>query len=213
MNIIDIYHKYRIPANLQRHMLRVGAVGKLVVDSFSDDLDGALVVKTLLLHDMGNIIKFKFDDLSLLDVEDRVKVDEFVKLQAEFIKRFGSDCDLATEEIIREITNDEKIVDLCAHSHAEHMEEIINKDEWEKKIAYYCDMRVGPFGIVSVNQRFDDLDVRYGKSSERLKKLKRFREICLIIEEQLQENTSVDIVEICEDDVRMIVENLKVEKV
>ncbi len=64
MKIAEIYEKYKIPPLLQTHMFRVAAVGGLIYQNFTDQniLNKQAIIETLLLHDMGNIIKFKLDN-------------------------------------------------------------------------------------------------------------------------------------------------------
>ena len=209
MTVLEIYDRYLIPANLRRHMLLVGGVSRIIVDHFDGGLDGEVLVKTMLLHDMGNIIKFKFDNLDLLDDEDKLRVNDLKAMKMRFIEKYGDDCDVATEIIIGELTGDDRLVGLCANSHGEQAHLFLGTNEWEKKASYYSDMRVGPFGVLSVNERFDDLEDRYGNNKGKIEQLKRFRAECLEIEEQLQSKTSLDLMRIDDELVAGVVDELK----
>src|SRR5437588_9728526 len=73
-NILEVYRKYSIPTNLQLHMLRAAAIGKLITDHWNYQhgpaIDVSVIIKTLLLHDMGNIVKIDLDaPLGLTDAE------------------------------------------------------------------------------------------------------------------------------------------------
>ena len=58
MNIIKIYNKYHLPANLQMHMLRVAACSNLIIDNWNGQkLDKEAIIRVCLLHDMGNMVK------------------------------------------------------------------------------------------------------------------------------------------------------------
>lgn len=163
-------------------MLRVAGVGKIICDNLKEEfVDKELVVKTLLLHDMGNIIKFDFDRIELLDVSDLKRVGELKRIQSDFINKYGPHTDKATLYIINEITRDNRIIDLCANSHGQNLHQFLDSNEWDKKICFYSDMRVGPKSIVSINERFKDLMIRnpqdegkmitYQKQSLNLEKL------------------------------------------
>lgn len=169
MTVTQIYDRYHIPINLQEHMLRVAAVGQLVCESlrfveFRQDR----VLTVLLLHDMGNILKFKFERVELFAPEDQDRVAEMQKIQQEFREKYGETPDEATLAIMREIGVDEKAVDLCHRSHGERLEAIVADDDWEEKVCFYADMRVGPFGVLSVEDRFADLVVRYPHNEKRI---------------------------------------------
>lgn len=194
MLIKEIYEKYKIPLNLQKHMLRVAAVGKIVSENLAGiEIDVDLVVKTLLLHDMGNILKFNLSKTDMLEEEDRNRVDELVKIQQEFRDKYGSDTDEATISIIREISSDKRIVELCANSHGEHAHLFMDGDDWEKKIAYYADMRIGPNGVLLAADRFDDLIRR---NIDRKEELERYKAECFEIEKQLQKYSRINLDEI-----------------
>lgn len=191
MHVIQIYQQYQIPQNLQLHMLRVAAVGKIICDHItSQAIDADLIIKTLLLHDMGNIIKFNFNNTSMFSPEDREKVESYQKTQAEFMRKYGNDADVATIQIIKEITSDERIVELCKNCHGEMAHKYVNGEFWNERICYYADMRIGLHGILSVDERFDDLKQRY---PHELEKLERYHKACKIIETRIQAICELDL--------------------
>ena len=73
MKIKDIYSKYNIPPNLQLHMFRVAAFADILCDNHKKvDFDKEIIIKSCLLHDLGNIIKFDFDNFpELLGAEEK----------------------------------------------------------------------------------------------------------------------------------------------
>ncbi len=205
MLVSEIYKRYSIPINLQEHMLRVAAVGDVVIEHFEKKLklDRDLVIKTLLLHDMGNIIKYDFSKLDLLAEEDKVRVGELRRIQREFIKKYGKETDKVTVKILRELGVDERVIDLCENSHGEYSDQFADGDDWERKLAYYADMRIGPLGVKGVRDRFDDLIKRNpGEKAKLLEYLDR----CLKIEGQLQKVVGIDLQKI---DDQMIGERMK----
>lgn len=191
MIVTQIYKKFDIPINLQQHMLRVAAVSQIICDSSPPiDINRDVIVKTCLLHDMGNIIKMDFAYQHFFIKSDQKKIDQYKQIQTSFTSKYGSDADKATWEIIKKITQNSNILNLFANSHGEHTPEFINGDYWDRKILYYSDMRVGPFGVTAVNQRFGDLKKRYPRER---KNLKRYQQQCLEIEQQLQAIVKIDL--------------------
>ena len=80
MKITDIYSKYSIPLNLQRHMLGVAALASAICDLFLESVvNKELIVKTSLLHDMGNVLKCNFSRIDLFDEGDRNKIQKYKK--------------------------------------------------------------------------------------------------------------------------------------
>lgn len=191
MHVIQIYQQYQIPQNLQLHMLRVAAVGKIICDHITfQAIDADLIIKTLLLHDMGNIIKFNFNNTSMFSPEDSAIIDLYKTAQAEFIRKYGTDADKATLQIIEEITSDKRIMELCKNSHGEKAHRYVNGAFWHEKICYYADMRIGLHGILSVDERFDDLKQRY---PHELEELEHYHQTCKTIEQQIQKMCTLDL--------------------
>lgn len=196
MTIEKIYDRYKIPYNLRSHMYRVAGVGKVVCDHVNSiNLNCERIVKTLLLHDMGNILKFDLDNPLILEGQDKNQVDILKNVQQSFRGKYGDNCDDATIAILHEISVDSEIIALVKESHDTHIAQFMNHGHWEQKICYYSDMRVGPFGVLSLAQRFEDLKKRYPHS---VKKIDRNYIQCCHIEELLQEVTTIDIVSIDE---------------
>jgi hypothetical protein len=171
-------------------MLKVAAVAKIICDNLEISADKETIIKTMLLHDMGNILRFNLENTSLFDKKDLPNINKFKTAQQNFKEKYHHDADEATLEIIKELTSNKKILNLCANSHGEHIKAILNKKEWEKKISYYSDMRIGPFGVLSVNERFDDLIARNPNDK---KVLEQYKQECLEIEKQLIKICKIDI--------------------
>src|SRR5258708_24588552 len=96
-SILQIYQKYNLPPNLIRHQLEVSAVGRYLCDHWTGThVDKELITQALLLHDMGNIIKFKRPFLGELEKDSAY----WEKVQDEFIQKYGKDVHNATVKII-----------------------------------------------------------------------------------------------------------------
>lgn len=154
--ITDIYKKYQIPPNLVRHQLEVASVGRYVCDHWTDSpIDKDLVTRALLLHDMGNIIKFKHPFLGELESH----ASYWEKVQQEFIKKYGRDVAHATDQILRELgfAAEAKIITEMTAFLSEMSESISDT----VRICEFADCCVTPEGIVGYERRLLDLQVRY----------------------------------------------------
>lgn len=157
MKLEQIYSKYQIPPNVVRHQREVAAVGRYVCEHWlGEKLNCELIVKTLLLHDMGNIIKFKKPFLGEV-AENR----EFWEdVQAQFIALYGSDVHLATMTIVRELGQHE-VANLI-----DSMREVWVNPEFmpslEARVCEFADCCVTPTGITTFENRLADLKLRYG---------------------------------------------------
>ncbi|OGK47992.1 hypothetical protein A3A93_04285 [Candidatus Roizmanbacteria bacterium RIFCSPLOWO2_01_FULL_38_12] len=154
MRIIDIYRRYMIMPNLQQHMFRVAAVGSVICDSISEKVDSDSIVAACLLHDMGNIIKFKLD-LFPSFVEPQ-GIEYWQKVQNDFFEKYGREEHIATIKIAKEIGVDDTVMTLLESIGFLQAKENFETADFDKKIAAYSDMRVEPYGVVSLKERLRD---------------------------------------------------------
>ncbi len=156
-NILEIYQAYKIMPKLQIHQLRVASVAKKICDSCNlvgKNVDTSSIVKACLLHDMGNIIKF---DLTYFpDFTQPEGIEYWQKIKEEYINKYGNNEHNATGKIVREINAGEKVESLLALTGFSKVLHVLNDENLEKKICNYADMRVGPYGILSVSERTED---------------------------------------------------------
>ena len=161
-NILEIYEQYKIMPNLAMHQLRVTSVARLIIDNLNKDIkiDDEKVITAALLHDMGNIIKFNLHTFP--EFNEPFGLEYWQKIQNEYFEKYGKDEHTATVEIMKELNVRSDIIDmirvmmfgaLCKHSSLDTMLEL--------KIMHYVDMRVGPYGILSYEDRMLDVRKRY----------------------------------------------------
>lgn len=210
MNILDIYKKYQIPPNLQLHMLRVAALGNYMLDHWKtpNQLDRGLITQTLLLHDMGNIIKFDLDStLGML----KGNINHWRTIQKQFIKRYGHDEHLATNIIINEIKRGQKITNILDQIGASNFHLVIKYKDWEDKVCAYSDARIIPNGISTIKKRFEDVINRYSyrRPPEFIEKVKISLKFALDLEQQIQSQVTIDLQKITDKDIKPYIENLK----
>lgn len=168
MQIKQIYEKYQIMPQLVTHMLRVGAVGKLIAENWKGGCDVKFVTDLCLLHDVGNIVKF---DLVNLNEDKFGKINNLAywqQVQADYWAKYGHDAHDATTGILRDAGRpqfESYINEEEALYFAEAREEKLAQTHVEAIILMYADCRVTPSGVVSYRERVDDLKDRYGVRS------------------------------------------------
>lgn len=160
--ITEVYSHYKIFPGLQMHQLRVAAVGKTLCDAVSAAVNTNDVVTALLLHDMGNIIK---SDLSkfpaFLEPEG---LEYWQGVQNEFFERYGRDEHAATLQIAKELGVSDDVYFLLGNMGFREACHIRDHGMLGQKICEYSDLRVSPNGVVSLQQRVDDLMRRYANT-------------------------------------------------
>ncbi len=211
MKIKDIYIKYQIPENLQLHMYRVAAVGLLVLDLLDKNikLDKNIITTTLLLHDVGNIVKFNFENNNLLKDDE---IEHLKQVRDGFISKYGNEEHLATLNIVNELKVPAKVIEILENTGSSKIDLTIQSDDWYKKVCSYADFRIAPYGIVSVEERFDDVIKRYEGRDHVLADVEKTIEkknYCLGLEKQIQEKSLTSLSLIDDSKIKHLIEELK----
>jgi len=177
--------------SLQLHQLRVAAVGKLICESVSVPINKNHVILTGLFHDMGNIIK---SDLEYFpDFVEPEGIEYWQKIKEEYIQKYGNDSHKAIEMIAREIGLPQGVIDLIDNIGFSHAEDVRDRGSWELKVCIYSDWRVGPRGVLPMEERINEAGKRYAQRSMgdiaqfSAEEFKRIFSACVAIENQLEE--------------------------
>jgi len=159
-DIRNIYKRFPVTKHLQNHMMQVAAIGQLIAEHWKGPaLNRDDLLAFLLLHDIGNIVKFDFTQKAMFTPDEDLKLWE--QRQKETIARYGTETDTVILAFAREIGVSERILHLLANSSFINLEKIRDGDDWEQKIGKYCDLRVAPKGVVLLTERIADIEKRY----------------------------------------------------
>lgn len=211
-NILKIYEHYKIMPNLALHQLRVASVIYLICKNLTLEVDENIAIQSGLLHDMGNIIKFNLNYFpEFLEPEG---LEYWQNIQKEFKEKYGNDEHEATQKILKELGIDKRVIAIDSKMIFGNL--CIDKDsnDWELKLLHYADMRVGPFGILSYEDRMEDARKRYANVlDDEMTREKDRREILLAcgkdIERQIFEHCSIKPEDINDTSIAPIIEELK----
>lgn len=150
--IIEIYKQYGIPQKLQDHMLRVAACGAIICQNWhGPSVSFEKLMRILLLHDMGNLVKVveEYDEPGFLENRDKYR------------KLFGKDDHAVSAHIGKELGLTDEELWILQQKSFMNSENILNSDSYEIKIAAYCDQRVAPEGVTSLIERMLEGKERY----------------------------------------------------
>lgn len=155
MGISQVYQQYKIMPSLQFHMYRVAGVAYMICDGIPQStVDRTSIISACLLHDMGNIIKFKLDAFpEFLQPEG---FDYWNGVKEEYKHKYGSDEHEATLAIARELKVSERTYELINAIGFSKAKQNYETSDIAKKICAYADMRVQPYGVTSLQQRLAD---------------------------------------------------------
>lgn len=144
---------------LQLHMLRVAAVAQQICTHFQRPVDDKAVVAASLLHDMGNILKFDLERFP--EFLQPKGLAYWQQVKQDCAKKYGPDEHQATLQIARELGVSERVLELIDAVGFNKAEQNWASTDSGIKICAYADMRVSPFGVVSLEERLRDLEDRY----------------------------------------------------
>jgi len=177
MVIKELFDKFEVMPQLVEHQLRVGAVGQILAQNWiypirptssgGAKVDVELTTKLCLLHDMGNIVKFDLSDEAQREAQfgKTGNLPYWRKVQAKYRDKYGRDAHAATKGVLAEAGLSELI------HYIDEEAELYFSEAGPKELAttnpatvilMYADMRVKPEGVVSYQERVDDLQKRYG---------------------------------------------------
>lgn len=207
MKILDIYSKYKVMPQLQTHMFRVAAVASIICDAMNKPVDKKNIVAACLLHDMGNMSKFKLDRFpEMLEPEG---LEYWSKVQNEFIQKYGTDDYKATYAILDELGVSGKLYELAHAIEFGKAPENAKHDDIEKKICTYSDLRVTPFGIASLSERLVEVKDRYIKNKGVTEEyFDNLGENMAVIETQIFSHANIKPIEIIDQNVNEEIEEL-----
>lgn len=157
MTINSIYFKFKIPPNLQRHMRDVASVCQYILDNWmGETVDRQLTIRSSLLHDLGNLVKFKRPFMGELEVE----AEHWQAVQDDLISRYGTDAKSATHQMVAEVGLEDSIGTVLRDM--DRLLDSANDVMPEAEIVEFADLCVSPEGIVGYQLRKQDLIDRYG---------------------------------------------------
>lgn len=163
-NILSIYQVYALPINLQQHMLRVAAVALWILDRWKGaELNEKDITETLLLHDIGNLVKVTEDKFESL-FPDTYPMESFQywrNIRKSIIQRYGKTDTEATSNIVKEIGVSNTVMNMLEKKQFVNNIDTYNNNDYAIKICAYADQRVSPNGVLSLENRLNEAIIRY----------------------------------------------------
>jgi len=190
MTIKEVYTKYNIPHNLQKHHLTVAKLANLICSNWKEEeLDKDQIIKLCLIHDLGNIVKFDFEKYPELLGEDINKIEFWKIVKREMIDKYGHEDDIVTSKILQELNIDNSLITKILNKSFGNSLYISECDDWTLKILAYADFRISPKGVDTLTNRLSEAMNRIPKYSERTDLL----DAATIIEKQIQNKVNISL--------------------
>jgi hypothetical protein len=211
-SIHQIFERFKTPKNLQEHMLRAAAIGNLICDNWNGpQINKEDIIAVLLTHDLGNIVKMDFDSeagLKLLGEEEK-KVDYWKQVKKEMIEKYGQDDHIVSEMMAEELEISQRLAFILKNKVFNNNEFTAQSDDWDIKIAAYADQKIGPFGVLTLEERFRELKERYAQKENQNTnnpKIDIFIDCAFQIEKQVLSNTSLNSEDINDESIKKYID-------
>lgn len=208
--IEEIYQTYQIPWNLRMHMLRVAAIADQITNHWNGPaIEKDSLIRVLLLHDMGNIIKIELGEQS--DFQ-RIDAELLGTLQKKYKDLYGQDDHQISREIGREVGLTDQELSLMDGKIFVKNEKTIKADSFERKIGAYADQRVSPTGVLPILERLTEAQLRYQNrpgSSMNNPRTQILVKCAVILERQVMDCCDIAPEQINDDSISHSVEELK----
>ena len=150
--------------SLQLHMLRVAAVAKMICDNSSATIDSRVVIIECLFHDMGNIVK---SDLTVFpDLVEPEGREYWEVIKKEYVEKYGAEQHAANAALAREVGLPQEVIGVMNKTGFSKVASIAADSSLELKVCQYADMRVGPYGILPMEERLREGRERYTARSD-----------------------------------------------
>ena len=207
MTIRELYEKYHVMPQLVTHMLRVGAVGKIIAENWVSECDVKFTTDLCLIHDMGNIVKFDLSENENNKLFGPIdNIEKWREIQKSYWDKYGHNAHDATVGILNDAGLG-RFVDCLVEEEklyfAEASESELDTTNVATIIMLYSDCKVTPGGVVSYRERIDDLSKRYGGG-----RTKTWYDWTYRFEKWMQSKTKIDLQSINETMVEPLFDEL-----
>ncbi len=145
---------------LQLHQLRVAAVSRVFASALSSKVDMHVATLIGLFHDMGNIVKAYLSVFP--EFQEPLGTPYWQAVKEEYIARYGKNEHDATNAIAQDIGLPNLVIEHISNIKFSNTPRILESGPLELQIIKYADLRVGPHGVLSLEERLTEGKRRYG---------------------------------------------------
>ncbi|MBP6866334.1 MAG: hypothetical protein KBC12_02200 [Candidatus Pacebacteria bacterium] len=206
MKIKERYEKYQIMPTLAEHMLRVGAVAKILTSQIKESgFPSKEIISACLLHDMGNIVKFDLDNVPAgLDIPN---IEHWKEVQKKVIDQYGLDEHDATYQMAKDMGVSKVTLDAISNCGTAKAKKVLEEKSIPAMFVTYSDYHVAPTEIVTPEDRLNNILIRY-KNTPKYEGYVRDGNNVLEIAHYLEKQYSLDKQQVNEISVKTVVSEL-----
>lgn len=160
MKVRQVYKNYQTPKSLQEHMLRVASLARILLDNWTGiPLDKEAIIKACTLHDIAKPMTFDVAKQAAFGMSEN-DIEKLRQFQIEVKAKYGEIEHQATIGICKEVGCNENTVRLVDNLEWKYIPRLLQEKDFASLIPVYCDMRIGPKGILPLQVRLEELKKR-----------------------------------------------------
>jgi hypothetical protein len=217
-HIAKMYEELDIIPCLREHQARVAGVVDVLrkrwrADAPAVDWDAACAAA--LLHDVGNIVKVQLDTpqgQAIIGPEECERIEHWRERKDETIRRFGSDEYAVTRGVLADAPLSPalryRLWSIIEGSGFASGESLLETDFVERIVLAYADRVVGPFGVVTFEERMNEAARRYGYHVNRTEERSTLVQAAYALRERIQSYVTEPLDSIVADEVQPFVRNV-----
>lgn len=181
----------------------------MILDNWNGSkLEENSIIRVLLLHDMGNIVKIQ---------ENAEQSEGFILTRRKYMQKYGENDHAINLEIAKDEGLSKRELEILDGKRSRYNEKTLSFNSYEIKICSYCDQRVAPNGVVDIKERLEDAKKRYKNkllsvwSDEN--KANELIACALEIENQIMQFCNIKPENINDETIKSYIEELKLYKI
>jgi HD domain-containing protein len=160
MNVSQVYKIYQVPESLQKHMLRVASLASILLENWiGKRVDKVDIIRACSLHDIAKPITFDLAKQAEYGMSED-QVERLKHLQSQLKARYGAQEHNATIGICKDVGCNPNTIKFVDNLEWKYIPRWLMAKDIESLIPIYCDMRIGPKGILTLQERLDDMKKR-----------------------------------------------------
>jgi putative nucleotidyltransferase with HDIG domain len=203
MNIRQIYAQYFTPRNLQDHMMRVAGTAHILLDKWHGaDIDHRSIIIACLLHDIAKPITFDLTRQSEFGMT-RKEIERLAELQEKLVAQYGTEEHLVAVAICKELRCETEVVRIVENFEWRYLSQLLAEEDLSSLVAIYCDMRIGPKGILLMHDRLRELEQRTRRGE-----LSKYSRLGEVLEGKIAQNTRAQLLSIEDSDLEKLCTSL-----
>jgi len=182
-------------------MLRVAALARIILDHWSGQkIDDQSVVACAMYHDIAKPVNFDIEKQRQY-VSTEAEFNEVKRSITDMIEKYGTEEHVAAIKIFTEIGSSEESIRLINNLEWIYLPRLLNENDIPSLLVNYCDMRIGPKGILPIDMRFSDL-----KERAPFEGIDEIAKLAPKLERLIQSHTSIDLTTITDDQINNQIE-------